>query len=166
MRNFQNRIAARGPLKMDWKLVKWHSARIVSHRAQPLGDTQPDTAYRQVVVRLESTQQLTMSQSGSAAEWAPNASKSSNPKGLRWVPEEARSSKGSKVGNQTVGFVDNGKPKKVVEYLVLQRRVINGKEEDWKVWGFAQESTPERLEEDAAYWRKTLDSQAAEAYAS
>jgi protein MBA1 len=58
-------------------------------------------------------------------------------------------------------FLDNGVPKTVVEYLVLQKRVIRGSEEDWKVWGFAEESTPRVLERDERYWARMLDVQAA-----
>jgi hypothetical protein len=47
-RDFKNRLAARGPLTMKWTCENL-SARVVSHRAAPLGDDQPDTAYRQVV---------------------------------------------------------------------------------------------------------------------
>jgi protein MBA1 len=47
--------------------------------------------------------------------------------------------------------------KEVVEYLVLQRRVKSGIEDkEWKVWGFTQESTPDKIAEDEEYWRKTL----------
>jgi len=147
---------------MNWKLLSFNSVRIVSHRAQPLGEDQPDTAYRQVVVRLASTQELTLSSSGNAAAWDPSASKSSSPKGLRWIPEEAKKAKEKQIKAQKGDFVDNGTRKEVVEYLVLQKRVIRGVEEGWKVWGFAQESTPEKLEEDEEYWRKTLDAQAAQ----
>jgi len=57
-------------------------------------------------------------------------------------------------------FVDNGVKKTVVEYLVLQKRVIRGQEEDWKIWGFAQESTPAIMDKDEKYWREVLDYQA------
>jgi protein MBA1 len=66
-----------------------------------------------------------------------------------------------KVRRSKESFPDNGVPKKVVEYFVMQKRVIGGREEDWKVWGFTHESTPERIEEDEEYWRRTLDLQAA-----
>lgn len=55
---------------------------------------------------------------------------------------------------------DAAVPKTVVDYLVLQKRVIRGKEEEWKVWGFAEESTPSVKERDQEYWRKMLDVQA------
>lgn len=79
------------------------------------------------------------------------------------MPEEAKTQSVRAVqreeGGFTDEFVDNGKQKTVVEYLVLQKRVIRGREEEWKVWGFAEESTPQKIEEDEEYWRKTLDIQ-------
>jgi protein MBA1 len=179
LQNFQTRIAARGPISMDWKLIGKPSTKVVSHRASAFGDDQPNTAYRQAVIRIESTQKLSVAYAKGAEGWTPNASKSSSPKGLKWVPVDVRQQlqKEKKSGKaeedvevkmngkpKKADFVDNGKPKKVVEYLVLQRRVINGTEHnEWKVWGFAQESTPERVAEDAEYWSKTLNAQAADA---
>lgn len=40
-----------------------------------------------------------------------------------------------------------GTEREVTEYLVLQRRLVAGVEEDWKVWGFAGETTVEGLRE-------------------
>jgi protein MBA1 len=158
-RDFKNRIAARGPLKMDWQLRKFRSARVVSHRAVSFGEDQPDTAIRQMVVRLASTQKLTMMGASSKKSLAEKLS-TSRPAGLTWVPDEAKQLKKEKAKDERVDFADNGKEKNVVEYLVLQRRVIRGTEEGWKVWGFAPESTPERIVEDAEYWRKTLNAHA------
>ena len=159
---------------MEWRLHSKPKARVVSHRAQPLGEEQPDTAYRQVVIRLESTQSLTKtSGKGSTSTTHSGFSRPSIRRELPWIPDSARQrmlaarqrvrklrdegENAAVVGRDE--FPDNGKPKKVVEYLVMQKRVIRGREEDWKVWGFAEESTPERLEDDEEYWRRTLDLQ-------
>ncbi|KZM23272.1 uncharacterized protein EKO05_0004453 [Ascochyta rabiei] len=155
----RSQIAARGPVKMSWNLVKYKSARIVSHRCSPLGGDHPDTSYRQYVVRLESEQQLSMTPLGSARD----VSKTRAP---RWTPDQARKTKevasvGAGDAEQKLEFTDNGKVQTVVEYLVMQTRVMEGKEEDWKVWGFASESTPAKIEEDEQYWKKMLDIQAA-----
>jgi len=166
---------------MSWRLISYRptpwllrkisfnridlSARIMSHRAQPLGDEQPDTAYRQVVVRIASRQRLTLSASATAdKEGGDISSEIQVPiRKLRWAPESTKRGKEKKNKSREVaGFVDNGKERDVVEYLVLQKRLIRGREEEWKVQGFAVEHTPERLEEDEEYWRKTLDAQAAE----
>ncbi|KAJ4373882.1 hypothetical protein N0V83_002621 [Neocucurbitaria cava] len=165
LNQFDARIAARGPLKMDWKLLKWRSARVVSHRATPLGEDQPDTAYRQAIIRLESTQSLSIAEphQPSASPLSRRGNKA--PSGLAWIPEEAKAKNVHAVqqeeGGFTDEFLDNGKQKTVVEYLVLQMRVIRGKEEKWKVWGFANESTPRTIEEDDIYWSKMLSVQAA-----
>lgn len=37
------------------------------------------------------------------------------------------------------------------EYLVLQRFMINGEDGDWKVWGLAEETTPEELDSDPMF---------------
>ena len=44
-----------------------------------------------------------------------------------------------------------GVPKKVMEYLVLQKRMVRGKEDQWKVWGMTEETKPgDVLREDSA----------------
>ncbi|CAO2657659.1 Nn.00g037850.m01.CDS01 [Neocucurbitaria sp. VM-36] len=165
VKKFEDRIAARGPLNINWKLLKWRSARVVSHRASPLGEDNPDTAYRQVVVRLESVQALSITESYQTPTSVPSRRGNKGPSGLAWIPEEAKAKSVRAVQQEEGGFggqfVDNGKQKTVVEYLVLQKRVIKGKEEEWKVWGFADESTPQKIEEDELYWRKMLNIQVA-----
>lgn len=44
-----------------------------------------------------------------------------------------------------------GVPKKVIEYVVLQKRIVRGKEDQWKIWGMTEETKPEDvLREDSA----------------
>jgi protein MBA1 len=141
---------------MSWRLAKFKSARIVSHRASPLGGDHPDTSYRQCVVRIESEQQLSMTPVNSSTF----TNKTRAPK---WTPENARQKEtvgAATDAGQKVESRDNGKMQTVVEYLVMQTRVVEGKEEDWKVWGFASESTPAKIEEDEQYWKRMLDIQA------
>jgi protein MBA1 len=39
---------------------------------------------------------------------------------------------------------------------------MNGKEDpDWKIWGFAEESTPDRIAEDEKYWDEMVKANAA-----
>ncbi|KAL5113829.1 hypothetical protein ACEQ8H_008291 [Pleosporales sp. CAS-2024a] len=137
---FEHRIAARGPVTMEWQLTSTPSARIVSHRASMLGDSQPDCAFRQAIVRIESTQKLTV--------------KHLDAKNPARLPSNVE---GAGAGSPK----DNIISRNVVEYLVLQIRVTNGREGEWKIWGFAQESTPARVKEDEAHWKKTVDSHAA-----
>ena len=46
-----------------------------------------------------------------------------------------------------------GEPKKVMEYVVLQKRMIKGKEDPWKIWGMTEETKPEDVthEESVSY---------------
>jgi protein MBA1 len=125
------------------------------------GEDQPDTAFRQVVVRITSKQRLENKfannpvatgerkvAKGRAPGWAPLDVKKSEPK--------AKSKPKTKAVTKNTETT-----KEVVEYFVLQKRVNRGVEDkQWKVWGFTQESTPERLEEDSEYWRKILSSTA------
>ncbi|KAG9187795.1 hypothetical protein G6011_05666 [Alternaria panax] len=174
VKKLKQRIAARGrKTDMSWHLHKVKSTRVVSHRAAPLGEEQPDSAYRQVVVRIESVQSL--DRSTALPKSAKSASSIRAAARLPWVPDAVREraekarqqtqkledegETENKMVNSAEEFLDNGVPKTVVEYLVLQKRVIRGSEEDWKVWGFTQESTPSVIARDERYWSKVLDTQ-------
>lgn len=162
VRQFEKQIAARGHLNMAWNLKEFKSVRVVSHLASMLGDDHPDTAYRQAIIRLESVQSLTI------REWK-KAHRPANVQrplsDLKWVPEAAKTKAVEEVQMEEVGyddtFVENGELKTVVEYLVLQTRVIRGSAKDWKVWGFTEETTPEQLVADQVYWKNMLNSQTA-----
>jgi protein MBA1 len=149
----------------------------MSHRVTSLGEAYPDTAFRQVVVRLESEQKLTLrdgisSKSSLHSDSRPSL-KTLTANSRRWVPEEAQTKirkAEPKLGRQVnvskspgdTKQEDQGETKRVVEYLVMQKRVINGKEDKkWKIWGFVEESTLQKLEEDDEYWRKYNSAQAA-----
>jgi len=47
----------------------------------------------------------------------------------------------------------SGKEKDVQEYIVIQKKLFQGKEEDWIVWGTTEETTLEKLEEQ----RRTME---------
>ena len=82
----------------------------------------------------------------------------------KWAPTQAQKTEVvSPAAEQSAEVQDKGKVQTVVEYLVMQTRVMDGKEEDWKIWGFASESTPAKIEEDEQYWKKMLDIQSANA---
>lgn len=164
LREFENRIIARGPgVKMDWKIVKEPRVQIVSHRASLLGEDQPDSAFRQVVLRVTSVQTLTTSWNKNPVAKAASEKKIST--GWRPSTKSPEINKQSDVVDETdaVDVARNSSQrKKVVEYMVLQKRVMDGKQDpDWKIWGFAQESTPESIVEDDEYWRQTLSTQTA-----
>jgi protein MBA1 len=162
---------------MEWKLLNWKSARVMSHRVTSLGEAYPDTAFRQVVVRLESEQKLNLrDDTYSKSALHPNSRyslKALTANSRRWIPEEAstkihkaepklgRQINASRSPGDTKGE-DQGEITRVVEYLVMQKRVINRKEDEkWKIWGFVEESTPQKLEDDDEYWRKYNSAQAA-----
>lgn len=163
---FRNRLASR-TVETEWQLNKFRSVRVVSHRASPLGEDQPDTAYRQAVLRIESEQTLSL-KDVNAGHKRSHSSVGSPREAQRngWKPIDLRFKNTVNASKQaddsiTREFVGNGQPQKVVEYMVLQRRVIRGIEEQWKVQGFTQESTPATIKIDEDYWRRTLAIQAA-----
>ena len=104
--------------------------------------------------------------------WIPDAARHHAEKlRLRHVKREAEAGAAASLGG---GFIaaaaddaaaklhaEDEKPvlHTVVDYLVLQKRVVRGKEEDWRVWGFTEESTPDVRERDQEYWRLMLDAQ-------
>ncbi|KAF1934340.1 uncharacterized protein M421DRAFT_415374 [Didymella exigua CBS 183.55] len=150
--SLRTQIAARGSVRTSWQLHKFKSARIASHRCAPLGSDHPDTSYRQCIVRLESEQSLTVSPLATRAE----PRKTRAPK---WTP--SASTKKDMAAESTKVKAETRQSQTVVEYLVMQTRVMDGKEEEWKIWGFADETTPAKMEEDETYWRKMLAIQSA-----
>ncbi|EOA81450.1 uncharacterized protein SETTUDRAFT_181662 [Exserohilum turcica Et28A] len=170
-KKLESRIAARGPLQLDWHLHGgFKSSRVVSHRAAPLGEDQPDTAFRQVVVRLVSEQSLRTSRLPAKHKhralrrlpWIPDAARHHAEKlRLRHVKREAEAGAAAADDAAAKLHAEDEKPvlHTVVDYLVLQKRVVRGKEEDWRVWGFTEESTPDVRERDQEYWRLMLDAQ-------
>ncbi len=50
-----------------------------------------------------------------------------------------------------------GEPKKMMEYVVLQKRILRGKEEPWKIWGMTEETKPEDvLQEESANYSQAM----------
>ncbi|KAJ4325640.1 hypothetical protein N0V94_000595 [Neodidymelliopsis sp. IMI 364377] len=152
--SLRSQIAARGPVKTTWTLRKFKSARIASHRCAPLGNDHPDTSYRQCVVRIESEQQLSIK---------PLARHTATPKAraLKWAPQNAKKEADAVEVVEPRVKPQTSEVQTVVEYLVMQTRVIEGKEEDWKIWGFTTETTPAKMDEDELYWKRMLDVQSA-----
>jgi protein MBA1 len=167
LENFNSRIGARDDgVKMDWQLLGGMKAKVMSHRCSVFGEEQPDTAFRQVVVRIKSTQRLRVDYNKEAAKEITKSSTSKVARGFapQWAPLDvkkqqqiATTRKSAPKEKKEAEMKSNVMTKEVVEYLVLQRRVKSGIEDkEWKVWGFTQESTPDKIAEDEEYWRKTL----------
>lgn len=155
--SLRSQIAARGPVKMTWHLHRFKSVRIVSHRCAPLGGDQPYTSYRQCIVRLESEQTLITKPLSPRSE-------SHRTRAPVWTPSGAANNVAKKeVAASAEPAAEAKQSQTIVEYLVMQTRVINRKEEDWKIWGFTGETTPAKMEEDEAYWKKMLEIQTAAA---
>ncbi|KAF1830171.1 hypothetical protein BDW02DRAFT_573311 [Decorospora gaudefroyi] len=170
-KNIEERIKANSHVETKWKRhSNFRFTRLVSHSAMMVDDS---TGFRQAIVRLQSVQSV-------VRKPVPGRSVQSRKPGvpttpgtrLPWMPDAARQkadedrmrhTKPEAEGEQEIKtedeFPDNGVQKTVVEYLVLQRRVVKGIEEDWKIWGFANESTPEELLKQEEHWANALHQQ-------
>ncbi|OAX82246.1 hypothetical protein ACJ72_03409 [Emergomyces africanus] len=117
--------------KLVWTLHKFikfpfsttlTGARVIADRAAQVGH---GIGIRQVVVRIQSRQSLV--RPSPPPESAPNNNKQSEAS-----PVEA-------------------KEQDSTEYIVLQKMLVGGKEGDWKVWGFANETKMEDMETNPAF---------------
>ena len=99
------------------------------------------SAIRQVVLRISSRQELIVEREVVARK---KESKVERLARMAWRPEGAK--------EQSESEDELEKPvtrhtKDVVEYIVLQRRMLKGEEEPWKVWGFVEPTTLTKLDE-------------------
>ncbi|KAF2488910.1 hypothetical protein BU16DRAFT_496653 [Lophium mytilinum] len=167
--DFRTRMSHRAPgTHLTWTLSSYTSSpKIVSNRATPLPN-QEHTGVRQVVVRLRSKQILTtwtdeqarravasrieaLRAAGREVSPALLAVESENEKmavsaahgGYNPISLH-RINKALSEDTEALAATDVEKVEtEVTEYMVLQRRMLEGVEEGWMVWGFAEESTPE-----------------------
>ena len=167
LKEFKDRIAARGSgVKLDWKIVKGPKVQIVSHRASMMGQDVEEGGFRQIVLRVTSTQELSILGTGSVEKRASSKGKgNTTTTGRQWTPKGpvkpcSQVDIVDDADVQVVGAQSKKERKKVVEYMVIQKKFMQGKEDPhWKIWGFTQESTPESIAVDEEYWRHTLASQ-------
>ncbi|KAF2415797.1 hypothetical protein EJ08DRAFT_666816 [Tothia fuscella] len=124
---YSMRIARRKPGEtVHWKLVRYVnsliSPRVVSHKCGGMGASLGDLpiGIQQAVVKMKSIQMMkTIAAPAGRAKQPPStAVKEGSAEEVDWT---------------------GAKEKAVVEYMVLQRRLLKGVYEDWKVWGFAKE---------------------------
>lgn len=166
-KDFAERIKARGSKKLNWKLLSWQSATVMSHRVTSLGEAYPNTAFRQVVVRMKTRQRVFAPGGTSSKSILPIDSKLSLEtftalSKQKWVPEEVQRKveqhKKEQMNVKDQGEEirrDQGEVRNVTEYMVMQKRIISGSEDPkWRIWGFTVESTPRRLEEEEEYWQR------------
>lgn len=139
---------------MKWELVSkplLFSSRIVSNRYAPLPFPGADDPYapstiRQMVVRISSRQRLTIERDEDVETERRRALES-----LAWSPDgTTASSRAADLDVEAVESVVQEEPveKNVVEYIVLQKKMVKGTDEPWKVWGFANKTTWEKMEAD------------------
>ena len=110
--SFQTRIGLRPSGEVhEWTLHKYtHSPRIVSHRAALI---QEGSIMRQAVVRIRSVQRLD--------------------KGMKRT-------KKNKKGKEEDTAGAGGGGKMMDEYVVIQKNIFQGMEDDWMVWGTTKEN--------------------------
>jgi protein MBA1 len=139
-------------VEMTWKLLKHdRHPRVMSNRMtvypMPGSDDRNTPSYfRQVVVRLKTRQLLTIERKDPTQSPASGSKKKSKP--LVWKPDGVTSEM-KEAAEEDAGLVRYERHEQdVVEYVVLQRRMLKGVEEPWKVWGFTERTTLKRLLED------------------
>ena len=67
-----------------------------------------------------------------------------------WKPHGVTSQTTKTAGNEPSepGHGTHEHEREVIEYVVLQRRMLKGVEEPWKLWGFVDKSTLEGVRKD------------------
>ncbi|PGH09510.1 hypothetical protein GX51_00615 [Blastomyces parvus] len=132
LNQFLKRIAKRPPQakKLVWtlhKFIKFPFSTTLTG-ARVVTDRAAQVGYgigiRQVVVRIQSRQSLARPES-------PDNANSTQPQAAAGVAKNQIST----------------------EYIVLQKMMVSGKEEDWRVWGFTNETTMEDTETKPAFAR-------------
>ncbi|KAF2265313.1 hypothetical protein CC78DRAFT_567679 [Lojkania enalia] len=120
--------------------------RIVSNRAMSIPFPGYDaTGLRQVIVRVHTRQRLTMTrktvrrsrQSGRQETYS-----------ISWNPDGEPP---ERIHADIVGPLSFTFERDIVEYVVLQRRVVRGEAEEWKVWGLTEPSTTQSIAKDKKY---------------
>jgi protein MBA1 len=153
---------------MTWKVIKsrnWPATRVVSNRALELSlPGHPQTWIRQVVIRVKTRQRLVAKQSPTTkpevqAQIQQPISKGKR-KALAWTPDGGKPStevEEAAVENAVEAPLSTETEKDVTEYLVLQKRVLLGVEDkEWKIQGFASETTLESIASDEKYIREMI----------
>jgi protein MBA1 len=68
-------------------------------------------------------------------------------------PVTSRSSNvgGAKIQGNGSDGTSPEKQQDCTEYVVLQRFMLSGEDGDWKIWGLAEETTPDQVVKDPAF---------------
>lgn len=130
---------------MSWKLLRrdWFP-RVVSNRFTvfPIpgaDDRDAPTAIRQVVLRMKTRQLLTIQQKTAAKTDARDRRK----KPLAWSPDGVQLE-----AEEDKPVVSETHEKDVIEYIVMQQRMMRGRLEPWAVWGFGEKTTLKLIRDD------------------
>jgi protein MBA1 len=154
---------------MTWKVIKsknWPATRVVSNRALELSlPGHPETWIRQVVIRVKTRQRLVEKRTPTAkpeiqAQIQQTVSKGKR-KALAWKPDAGKPLVEADAPGVEQNVVETPlsteMEKDVTEYLVLQKRVLQGVEDkEWKVQGFAAETTLDSIASDEKYMREMI----------
>jgi len=109
--------------KWEWSLEEKKGVKIVSHRA---ADVEENCGYRQVVVRIKSRQSLVRKMNG-------------NEKLGKKDEREKAVAKDEK---------DKRAERWITEYVVIQKKTMDGVDMPWMIWGTTKETTIEQIEEE------------------
>lgn len=146
--SLRTRISHRAPNeRFDWTLHQMiGKPRVVSNRAAmlPFGK---ESALRQVVVKIRSRQSLgrKVVQPGAKGKNVPSAPARNTSRNAKSSNREDSSQLGSTSQEDLVISSHPGEEKEVTEYVVIQRRMWNGKEEPWILWGLTEETPLEAV---------------------
>lgn len=147
--SFRSRLAQRKPNeRVEWNCQMLRRPKLVSHRASQMPFPAPDgtkIGMRQAIFRMQTRQNLVKSivKTGGPSQNFARPFRGPNKFGSKEQDERAegrREREEREMKRETV-IVSESEPKDVTEYLVLQRRIYNSEEQDWMVWGFAEETT-------------------------
>jgi hypothetical protein len=125
-KHLSSRVSARPfTQRLKWTLLKYNATpRVVASRATPMPKPMEHSGVRQMVVRIESQQQM--------EQWDYEVHQSFAKK------QKAKSEEQIYEEKKERGEVETT-VKDVTEYLVLQQRIWRGETLPWKIWGLATE---------------------------
>ncbi|KAF1982839.1 hypothetical protein K402DRAFT_397172 [Aulographum hederae CBS 113979] len=137
----------------EWRCPKYHAVKVVSHRAgrmpvEMLGASaeggDKGNAMRQVIFRIDSTQELRKYDVKTKGRVDPLTLASSTGEALKHR-KPTYNTPDNQNQNQEKGALKEQVEKRVTEYLVIQRRMVQGVEDEWQVWGHARETLVEEI---------------------
>ncbi|KAF2279551.1 uncharacterized protein EI97DRAFT_430603 [Westerdykella ornata] len=166
LKNITDRIAGRPEgVNMTWRILArhgWPWSRVVSNRFGYLpvtGADDKDHPYviRQLVLRKSTRQVLRIERQRQPDHRARVTGSSGTTlqrkRRLLWSPDGDQPGARGRVMEEEEEWDEEVKgeerhDKNVVEYLVLQQVMVRGELKDWRLWGFADKTTVQSIEEN------------------